>query len=61
MIIEISQLARKELEDSVLYYELELYGLGLRFKDEVRKAIDGAAVKHDGFIFQRTLDKRRAG
>ena len=39
MNIEISEFAQKELEDAVLYYELELYGLGRKFKEEVRKAI----------------------
>jgi plasmid stabilization system protein ParE len=40
MNIEILQIANKEMEDAVLYYELEQYGLGLRFKDAVRRAID---------------------
>lgn len=40
MNIEISELAQKELEDAALYYEVEQYGLGLRFKDKVRQAID---------------------
>jgi hypothetical protein len=32
MNIEISEFARKELDDAVLYYEVEQHGLGLRFK-----------------------------
>ncbi len=38
--IRISEFAQIELDDAVLYYELEQQELGLRFKDEVRKAID---------------------
>ncbi len=38
--IEISEFAQKELEEAVLYYELEQYGLGQRFKGEVRRTID---------------------
>ncbi|MCP4154399.1 MAG: type II toxin-antitoxin system RelE/ParE family toxin [bacterium] len=40
MTIEILVVAQKELDDAVLYYEMEQHGLGLRFKKEVRKAID---------------------
>ncbi len=31
--------AHKELEDAVRFYEIEYSGLGLRFKEEVRKAV----------------------
>jgi len=37
--IEISKLARKELDEAVLFYELAQAGLGVRFKVEVRKTI----------------------
>jgi toxin ParE2 len=37
--IELSELAQKELEEAVLYYEMEQSGLGLRFKDQVRLSI----------------------
>ena len=40
MNIEISAFAQKELEDAILYYELEQRGLGLRFRDELCKSID---------------------
>jgi plasmid stabilization system protein ParE len=40
MNIEISELAQKELDDAVLYYELEQSGLGQRFRSTVRKTID---------------------
>jgi len=40
MRVEISEFARKELEDAVSYYELEQRGLGLRFQEEIRKTID---------------------
>ena len=39
MLVIFTDLARQELEDAVGYYELEYSGLGLRFKEEVRKAV----------------------
>ncbi len=39
MRVIFTDLARQELEDAVGYYELEYPGLGLRFKEEVRKAV----------------------
>jgi plasmid stabilization system protein ParE len=39
LAIEISEFAQKELDDAVLYYEMEQPGLGNRFKDEVRQSI----------------------
>jgi plasmid stabilization system protein ParE len=38
MRVIFTRIARQELEDAVRYYELEYSGLGLRFKEEVRKA-----------------------
>jgi len=38
--IEISELAQRELEDTVFFYELEESGLGLKFRKEVLTAID---------------------
>ncbi|WP_456405410.1 type II toxin-antitoxin system RelE/ParE family toxin [Thiolapillus sp.] len=35
--ILFSELAVKELEDAIAFYELEFQGLGLRFKEEIRK------------------------
>jgi plasmid stabilization system protein ParE len=40
MNIEILEIAQKELDDAVLYYELEQPGLGSRFKEAVRQSID---------------------
>ncbi len=40
MNVEISEFAQVELDDAVLYYELEQYGLGKRFKKAVRKTIE---------------------
>ncbi len=40
MNIEISEFAQKELDDAVLYYEMEQHGLGIRFKKAVRQAIN---------------------
>jgi len=39
MKIEIIELAQQELEDAVLFYELEQPGLGKRFKAEVRQTL----------------------
>jgi len=38
MKIVFSKIAKHELDDAVIYYELEYQGLGRRFKEEVRKA-----------------------
>ncbi len=40
MNIRIVELAGDELEDAVLYYELEQEGLGERFKKEVKQTIE---------------------
>jgi len=40
MIVEILKLAQKELDDAVLYYEMEHHGLGRRFKMSVRQTVD---------------------
>ena len=37
MKVIFSKIAKQELDDAVLYYELEYHGLGKRFKEEVRK------------------------
>jgi len=39
MKVIFTRIAELELEDSVRYYELEFFGLGKKFKDEVRKAV----------------------
>lgn len=39
MKVSFTQIAKRELEDSVRYYEFEYYGLGKKFKNEVRKAV----------------------
>ena len=38
MRVIFTRIARQELEDATRYYELEYSGLGIRFKEEVRKA-----------------------
>ena len=40
MKVVFSKLAKLELEDAIAYYELELSGLGINFKKEVRKNIE---------------------
>ena len=40
MKVVFSKLANLELEDAIAYYELELSGLGINFKKEVRKNIE---------------------
>ena len=39
MKVIFSRLAVKELQDGTEFYDLEQPGLGLRFKDEIKKAI----------------------
>ncbi len=39
MKIEISEFAQNELQDALLYYELQQYGLGVTFKNAVKEAI----------------------
>lgn len=38
MRVVFTRIAAQELEDAIRFYELEYVGLGLRFKEEVRKA-----------------------
>ena len=38
MRVLFTRYAKQELEDAVRFYELEVPGLGAKFKDEVRKA-----------------------
>ncbi|HCS92743.1 MAG: type II toxin-antitoxin system RelE/ParE family toxin [Thiohalocapsa sp. PB-PSB1] len=38
MRVVFSRLAKQELDDATHYYEIELQGLGKRFRQEVRKA-----------------------
>jgi len=38
MKVVFSEIAKKELEDAVVFYELEFSGLGRRFKEELKKA-----------------------
>lgn len=38
MKVIFSEFAKRELEDAVLYYELEYRGLGSKFRKEVKKA-----------------------
>jgi len=40
MEVIFAGLARKELTDAELYYELEYPGLGKRFKEEIKKSIE---------------------
>ena len=39
MKVVFSNLASLELEDAIAFYETELEGLGLRFKEEIKSAI----------------------
>jgi plasmid stabilization system protein ParE len=43
MKIIFSEIAKEELEDAVHYYEGEYSGLGLRFKEEVKDALQRIA------------------
>jgi plasmid stabilization system protein ParE len=44
MTIEFLPIAKAELDDAVEYYELELSGLGARFKEEVKFSVKRIAV-----------------
>jgi len=40
MRVIFSKLAKQELEDAANYYELEFSGLGKKFREEIKKAIE---------------------
>jgi len=44
MNIEFLPLAKLELDDAIGYYELQLEGLGKRYKEEVRTSLNRIAV-----------------
>lgn len=44
MTIEFLPIAKAELDDTVEYYELELPGLGERFKEEVKSSVKRIAL-----------------
>lgn len=39
MNVNFSSFAKQELDDAVAYYDLELPGLGLKFKTEIKQAL----------------------
>jgi plasmid stabilization system protein ParE len=53
MNIEISEFAQKELDEAIFFYELQQPGLGLRFRDEVRKSIDRIKQHPKAWPFER--------
>ncbi len=53
MRVKFTVTARQELEDAVLYYELEYSGLGRRFKEEVRKAALRIATYPEAWSIER--------
>lgn len=44
MKIEFLPLAKSELDDAIEYYELQLEGLGIRYKGEVKSTIKRIAI-----------------
>ena len=44
MNIEFLPIAKTELDDAIEYYDLELPGLGIKFKKEVRSSLKRIAV-----------------
>jgi plasmid stabilization system protein ParE len=40
MKVVFSKFAKSELEDAIAFYELEYPGLGLKFKEEIRKNVN---------------------
>ena len=63
MKVIFAKLAKLELDDATIYYELEHPGLGIKFKDEVKKNIERikkypeAAVLERGEIRKSLLHK----
>ncbi len=53
MTVEILEIAQKELEEAVLYYELQQHGLGLRFKDEVKRSIERIKMYPTSWPFEK--------
>lgn len=53
MQVVFSDYSRSELEDAVRYYELQVAGLGKRFKSEVRKAALRIAEYPDAWSVER--------
>ena len=53
MNLEILEIARIELEDAEFYYELQQQGLGLRFKEEIRKSIDRIKMYPTGWPVEK--------
>ena len=53
MRVVFSKLAQQELDDASFYYEVELQGLGKRFREEVRKAIRRIARYPEAWSVER--------
>ncbi len=39
MKVIFDKLAKKELDDSIEYYEIEIKGLGIRFREEIKRSL----------------------
>ena len=53
MRIAFTEFAKKELEDAVTFYEIELSGLGIKFKSEVEKSISRIIEHPKAWSFER--------
>ncbi len=53
MKVLFTEIARQELEDAVRFYELEFTGLGTKFKDEVKKAVQRIVSYPEAWSIER--------
>ena len=53
MRVVFSKFAKQELDDATLHYEIELQGLGKRFREEVRKAAKRIARFPEAWSIER--------
>lgn len=59
MKIIFSKFAKQELDDAVAYYELEFKGLGKKFRNEVKKAVERIAEFPEAWSMERGEIKKR--
>jgi plasmid stabilization system protein ParE len=53
MRVVFSKFAKRELDDAIRYYEIELQGLGKRFREEVRMAAKRIAKYPEAWSVER--------
>ncbi len=58
MRVDFVELAAQELQDAIRFYELEIPGLGLRFKNEVALAVQRIAKHPEAWSVERGRVRR---